>query len=409
MTRTLPLRDLAAIDRAPVRTGDSNVAAILEAVRRDGDAALARYAAGFGDPAPRRIERAELDAALERIPAAIRRALEGARERIERFARAQREALRDFTYESDGMRLSQRVLPLQSVGAYVPAGRFPLPSTALMTIVPAVVAGVERIAVCTPRATDATLAACTIAGATEVYELGGAQAIAALAFGTNLVARVDKIVGPGNAYVTEAKRLVAGVCGIDLLAGPSEVAVVAGDDADPALVAASLIAEAEHDVDARAFLITDAPAFVDTVEAELDRRLDGLETTAIARAALARSGAVVCTSMEACIAAANTLAVEHLELHGKRASAGAADFHSYGALFVELAAAFGDYGTGPNHTLPTGGAARYSSGLSVYDYLLVRPQLRPAGGPSDALVDDCAELALTEALPGHFAALRARR
>jgi histidinol dehydrogenase len=403
----LPLRELGAIDRAPLRRGDPAVAAILAAVEAEGDAALARYAAAFGDPPPRRIEPAELEAAPGRIATGVRRALEGARDRIERFARAQREALLDFSFEADGVALSQRVLPVRSAGAYVPAGRFVLPSTALMTIVPAKVAGVERIAVCTPRATGETLAACAIAGADEVYELGGAQAIAALAFGTALVRSVDVIAGPGNAFVTEAKRLVSGVCAIDLLAGPSEVAVIASGDADAGRVAASLVAEAEHDDDARAFLVSDDAALIERVDIELERRLDGLATAATVRTSLARSGAVLCDSPAACAAAANALAIEHLELHGARAAALADSLDAYGALFIDLPAAFGDYGAGPNHTLPTGGAARYSSGLSVYDFLLVRPQVRRAPKPAAVLVEDCAQLAQAEALPGHRAALLA--
>ncbi len=392
------------------RTADRDtVARILDRVKREGDIAVQSYALAFGDPAPRRIGPEECAHALDRVSDDLHLALERMRSRVAHFAQAQRRALREFSYTHDGLTMGQRIVPIRSVGAYVPSGRYPLPTTAMMTIVPAQVAGVERIAVCTPRATDAILAVCAILGVDEVYEIGGAQAIGALAYGTPSVAPVEKIVGPGNAYVNEAKRQVSGVCGIDLPAGPSEVAVIASYDADPASVARSLLAEAEHDPDARAYLLVDDEALLEAVQAEVERQAAGLPTAPIARQALAASGAILCESLDECARAADSLAVEHLELHGAEALTLRDRIASYGALFLDLPAALGDYGTGPNHTLPTGAAARFASGLSVYDFVLVRPFIERAGAePIDlALLDDCALIARAEGLPAHEAALRA--
>lgn len=408
-TMLLPRRPAGEIERTRKTADREAVARILDRVKREGDAAVQAFALAFGDPVPRRIPASECRDALARLPADVRLALERMSERVRRFAQAQRSALREFSYESGGLIVGQRIVALRSLGVYVPAGRHPLPSTAVMTVVPAQVAGVARIALCTPRAADATLAACAMLGVAEVYEIGGAQAIAALAFGTRSIERVDKIAGPGNAYVNEAKRQVAGVCGIDVPAGPSEVAVIASRGADPAAIARSLLAEAEHDVDARAYLLTDEDALVAAVETELDAQASRLATRDVALAAIAASGAIMCDSIESCAAVANAMAIEHVELHGDAAAAARDLLETYGALFVGVPAAFGDYGAGPNHTLPTGSAARYAAGLSVYDYVAVRPFVQREALIDGALIDDCMALAQAEGLPAHRAALHAAR
>jgi histidinol dehydrogenase len=276
-----------------------------------------------------------------------------------------------------------------------------------MTVVPARAAGCARIAVCTPNAVDATLAVCALAGVDEVYELGGAQAIGALAYGTASIAPVDKIFGPGNAYVSEAKRQVAGICGVDLPAGPSEVAVIASADADPADAARSLLAEAEHDVDARAYLLTDSAAFAAAVDAAIVRLASGLATRDVALAAIGSSGAIVCDSLDACVRCADAMAIEHVELLGPAAASLSDRLRSYGAVFVGLPSAFGDYGAGPNHTLPTQSSARYAAGLSVYDFVSVRPFIERVAAIDARLIGDCMTLARMEGLPAHEAALAA--
>jgi len=388
-----------------------DVGETMRDVRRNGDAAVARAAARFGDPAPRIIGREELAPACERVDTALLAALEGAAGRIRAFASLQRSALRDVATTAGGFELSHRVVPVRSAGIYAPAGRYPLLSSLLMGAIPARVAGVERVVVCTPRASDAMLAAAFVAGADCVYEAGGAQAIAALAYGTESIAAVDAVAGPGNRYVAAAKRAVAGVCAIDALAGPSEVVIVASGDADARLVAADLLAQAEHDADACASLLTDDAAFAGAVDAELARQLAALATADVARAAIERNGRCAVLALDAAIELANALAPEHLELQGARAEALAGRARCYGALFVGSGAAevFGDYGIGPNHVLPTGGTARFAGGLSVFTFLAVRTVMRSAGTLDPQLVAETAELAHAEGLDAHRRAALARR
>ncbi|MGC2129358.1 MAG: histidinol dehydrogenase [Candidatus Aquilonibacter sp.] len=345
----------------PQATLAPEVQPIIAAVRERGDAALAEYARAFGDPPPRLISRDEIEAAYAKSDSALRDALAGAALRIERFARAQRDALADVAIREGELELGHRVVPLERVGIYVPAGRHPLPSSLLMGAIPARVAGVRERAVCTPRAAREVLAAAHVAGVDEVFEVGGAQAIAALAYGTQSIPRVDLIVGPGNAYVTAAKRAVFGVCGIDALAGPSEIAIVASADANADLVAADMLAQAEHDPDARALLITDDRTFARAVGERIDERLTRLDTAPTARTSLERSGGFVVLALEDAPGFCNRLAPEHLSLQGTRAEALASRCSTYGTLFIGEAAAevFGDYGSGPNHVLHTGGTARF--------------------------------------------------
>lgn len=381
---------------------DEAARAIVENVRRDGDVALAVYAESFGDERPRRIAQEEIAAAYERIDPALRDALHAAAERIERFARAQRGALNDLEIDLGWAKIGHRAVPLQRAGIYVPAGAYPLPSTLLMCAIPARVAGVASIVACTPRAHDTILAAARVAGVRDLFLVGGAQAIAAMAYGTETIARADIVVGPGNAYVAAAKRLVYGACGIDAIAGPSEVLIVASSDADARIVAADLIAQAEHDTDARATLVTDDAAFGDRVASELERQLAHVATSAIARTALSREWCRVMPLREA-VDFANDVAPEHLELHGARAEALAPSMRAYGTLFVGSMAGevFGDYGIGPNHVLPTGGAARFSSGLSVFSFLAIRTYQHASGEADATLVAQTATLAESEGLDGH--------
>ncbi|MDE2480736.1 MAG: histidinol dehydrogenase [bacterium] len=380
-----------------------NVDAIVAHVREAGDAALAECAARFGDPAPRRVPTSEMRTALDAIEPTLRDALTRAAERIERFARAQRDAFADLSFEAHGIVMGHRLIPIQRVGIYVPAGRHPLPSSLLMGAIPARVAGVASRAVCTPRVTPVILAAAALCGIEELYELGGPQAIAALAYGTALVPKVDLIVGPGNAYVTAAKRAVYGACGIDALAGASEIVVAATDDADARIVAADLLAQAEHDPQARAILITPSAAFADAVEAEVRRQLDELSTAQTARASLAANGAAVVVPLAEIPALCNALAPEHLSLQGAQAEALAEQLRTYGTLFIggAVGEVFGDYGSGPNHVLPTNGSARYSSGLSVLTFLTVRTFERAGGAVDPGMIRDAEIIARAEGLDAH--------
>jgi histidinol dehydrogenase len=381
----------------------SGVTEIVEAVRAGGDAAVARFAQRFGDPPPRRISPDEMASAADAVDVQTLELIRRAAKRIRRFAQAQRAALHDVAIATHGMEIGHRAIPLERAGIYVPGGRYPLPSTVLMCAIPARVAGVASVVLCTPNASAQTLAAAHEAGVDACYEIGGAQAIAAMAFGTETIPKVDLIAGPGNAYVTAAKRQVYGVCGVDMLAGPSELVVIASAGARADLVAADLLAQAEHDPMARVMLLTDDAALADSVDAILQQRLATLSTADTARAALEGSGCCAILPLDRAVERANAIAPEHLALHGAAAESLEPGLHSYGSLFVgPLAAqAFGDYGIGANHVLPTGGSARFTSGLSVLTFLKLRTYLRSGTMLDSEIVHDTAAFARIEGLTAH--------
>jgi histidinol dehydrogenase/sulfopropanediol 3-dehydrogenase len=365
-------------DDAVVR---DRVSDIVTKVRADGDEALRTLTARFDDVDRERptLTDEERDRALARLEEDERRIIDHNHERIRRFAERQLESVSAFETEFDeGVRMGHTLRPIQHIGAYVPGGRYPLLSSALMTITPPVVAGVDNVAVATPPAGDdglphaATVYAAEVAGADELFVAGGAQAIASLAYGTETVPAVDKIVGPGNAYTVEAKRQVYGDVGIDMLAGPSEVLVLADGTADPELVASDLLAQAEHDPNARPLLVTTETALGDDVIDEVATQLDTLSTADVAGAAWEDNGeVVVCDTIDEAVAVTNEYAPEHLEVHTEDPRSLFEDLHSYGSLFLgeQSAVVYSDKCVGTNHTLPTGGAARYTSGLSVFDCL----------------------------------------
>lgn len=387
---------------------------ILSDIRRRGTEALLEYGRRFKDSAPGDrlvLGRDELETALERIPTVRRELLERTAERIARFARAQRESLTDRAVEIDGGRAGWRVRPVDRAGCYAPGGRFPLPSSVLMTAVTAREAGVKEIWVASPRPGDLACAAAAIGGATALVAAGGAQAIAALAYGVDGIAPCDVIVGPGNRWVTAAKQLVVGRVGIDMLAGPSELVVLADATAHAATVAADLLAQAEHDPDAVPILVALDDALVADVDAELERQLVDLPTAEIARAALQNGGVIRAAGRDEAVQLCDALAPEHLEVVTSDASELADRLGAYGALFVGESAAevLGDYGAGPNHVLPTGGTARYCGGLSVQDFLVTRSWMEIDGGESAAqLQRDAVELARLEGLEAHARAAERR-
>ena len=386
-------------------------APIVEAVRAGGEAALRQYAERFAEVAPGGggplfLDRPALDRALAGLPAGDRARLERVAERIRVFAEAQKRALSDVTVTVPGGTAGHWIAPLERAGCYAPGGRYPLPSSVLMTAVTARTAGVKEIWVASPKPGPMTLAAAAIAGAEGVLAAGGAHAIAALAFGAppGLLSPCDVIVGPGNRYVTAAKQLVAGRVAIDMLAGPSELVVFADATASPAVIAADLLAQAEHDPDAMPVLVALDSTLPDRVDAELGRQLADLPTAETARAALRNGGVIVVANVEEGIAACDALAPEHIELLLDRAAAVAPRLAHFGALFIGAGSAevLGDYGAGPNHVLPTAGTARSKGGLSVYTFLRVRSWLRidDVVG-ARPLIEDAAWFGRVEGLEGH--------
>ena len=379
--------------------------AIVDGVREGGRDALIEYAKKFDghvDGQPLLIERAELDAAKARLDADDLALLERVTLRVREFAQAQLDALSNLEMEVPGGKAGHSIVPVQRAGCYAPAGRYALPSTVIMTVVPAVVAGCEQVVLATPGTSDLMLAAAAVAGADRVLAVGGAQAVAAMAYGFEGFERCDVIVGPGNRWVTAAKKIVSGDCGIDMLAGPSELVLVGDESSDASTVAADLLAQAEHDEDARAFLVTTSEALIQKVMAELDQQLSVLPTAATAKVALNNGAALLCDSVEQVIATCNALAPEHLELHCNDAQAVADKIVNAGCMFIghQSAEVFGDYGVGPNHTLPTAGTARFSAGLNVFTFVRVRTWLKLDAAPQ-SLVDDTARLAELEGLIGH--------
>ena len=358
---------------------DSTAAEIIDAVRRDGDKAVAAYTEKFDrlslKPSEFAIGQAEMEAAVDECDDATIEALKTAATRIRAFHETQRPDAMEYEDEA-GVRLGARWTALEAVGLYVPGGTASYPSSVLMNAMPAQVAGVERIVMVVPtpdgNIKPLVLAAAKLGGVHEIYRIGGAQAVAALAYGTETIRPVDKIVGPGNAYVAAAKRRVFGVVGIDLIAGPSEILVVADAENDPDWVAIDLLSQAEHDTAAQSVLITDSAGFADSVAAAIERRLTTLPRSSIARESWNAQGAIVVVGdLEEAAAMVNRVAPEHLELATATPEALAAKIRHAGAIFLGryTPEAIGDYVAGPNHVLPTSRSARFLSGLGVLDFM----------------------------------------
>jgi histidinol dehydrogenase len=385
---------------------DAIVRDVLAAVRAEGLAALLRFAREFDkveiDERNIRVSQAEIEAGAAACAPEVREAIAFAAERIRAYHERQRPADQWFKDEA-GVELGWRWTPLESVGVYVPGGRAAYPSTVLMNAVPAAAAGVQRIAMVTPpgRLQPAVLAAAKIAGVTEIWRVGGAQAVAALAYGAGPIAPVDKIVGPGNAFVTAAKRRVYGVVGIDALAGPSEIVVVADGDNDPQWIAADLLSQAEHDPAAQSILITDDEAFAAKVEVAVVQQLLGLD--AAAASSWTTHGAVIIASLEDAVGLVDRLAPEHVELAVADPDGLAKRIRHAGAIFLGryTPEAIGDYVAGSNHVLPTSRAARFSSGLSLYDFLKRTSIVKCDPAAFALLGPHTVALAEAEGLPAH--------
>jgi histidinol dehydrogenase len=408
--RILKAGDSAAVEAllAPRREDDratrDAVAAIVEAVRADGDAAVRRYAAEFdGTTEPFEIPRAVWKRAARKAPRDVREALAMAASNIAKVAKKQ--VPRGFRVTvAPGVTVEQRVRALDRVGCYVPGGRYPLPSSLLMTAIPARVAGVKEIVAVCPRPDAVVLAAAEAAGITRLFRLGGAHAVAALAFGSATVPRVDRIVGPGNRYVAAAKGYVAAECGIDMQAGPSEILILS-DTGRPDWLAADLIAQAEHDPDARAILVTSRPRLAQAVAAEVAAQLP---SEGPARESLAVHGGIIVTrTPKQAIALANRMAPEHLVVDDE---ATAAAIECAGAIFIgqHTAQVAGDYAIGSNHVLPTGGAARVRGGLHAADFVRVVSVQRVTKQGLKRLGPAVRTLALAEGLTAHGRSMTVR-
>lgn len=387
------------------------VTSIIEDVRTRGDVALIDYTAQFDGielaPTDLRVNEQTLNAAADKVDTRVLAALREAIKNVRTFHERQLEQSWEFT-PADGVRLGQRIAPLDSVGLYVPGGTAAYPSSVVMNAVPAQVAGVKRIAVATPPRTltqnPAVAAALRELDITEIYAVGGAQAIAALAFGTQTTSRVDKITGPGNKYVAAAKKLVFGVAGIDAIAGPTEVVIIADDTARADFVAADLLAQAEHGEDAAAILMTTSDALARAVAHELQSQIESLPRRTIATTSLKNYGAIVVLhGMDEVCAITNWIAPEHLQLVTKDDEAIAAQIRHAGAIFFgqHTPEAVGDYLAGPNHVLPTGRTARFSSALGVYDFMKRTSVLRYSSEAFSKVAESITVLAECEGLAAH--------
>jgi len=385
---------------------------IIQAVRQRGDAAVLEYTNRLDR---RQLTRAEelwvaserMQRALEALPAEERRALELAAERIRHYHGHQQQASWDYT-EADGTRLGQKITPMARVGLYVPGGKASYPSSVLMNAIPAKVAGVSELVMVVPapegQLNDMVLAAAAVAGVDQVLTLGGAQAVAAMAYGTETLPKVDKIVGPGNIYVATAKRAVFGQVDIDMIAGPSEILVICDGQTDPDWIAMDLFSQAEHDEQAQSILISPDAGFLDRVEAAMARLLPGLERADIVRTSLANRGALIqVRDLEQALAVSNRVAPEHLELSVADPDALLAGVVHAGAIFMGrfTPEALGDYCAGPNHVLPTSGTARFSSPLGVYDFQKRSSIIYCSARGASQLAATAATLARSEALEAH--------
>ena len=399
------LAERGATDLADVEPA---VRRIVNDVRRNGDRAVRRYAMrwdGLGKGDPLRVPEDELHQAWEKTDPPLQDAIKQAAGNIRRYAEWQASpATNEWRREiQPGVSVGQLVRPLESVGCYVPGGRYPLPSTLLMTVIPAQVASVRQIRVASPHPAQATLAAAAFLGVREFYRVGGAQAIAAFAYGTEEIPRVDKIVGPGNRYVTAAKKLVAFDCAIDFLAGPTE-AVIISAEGDPACIASDLVAQAEHDPDALCIFITTSRALAKKVQKDAQKRT---RTNPIAAQSLARRGAILLVaSLEQAVEISNRIAPEHLTLPAELVPL----VQHAGAVFLDefTPQAAGDYVSGPNHVLPTGGMARVRGGLSVLDFVRVIACQQVSREGISQIAPSGITLANAEGLKGHAEAFRVR-
>ena len=402
------LASLTRYDAAQDPAVQKTVRKILADVRKRGDAAVREYTKKFDGVSPRDFPVSQ--EFLEAVPAAQADALRAAHQRIKAFHEKQLQKSWDFT-DADGTRLGQQVSPLERVGLYVPGGTAAYPSSVLMNAVPAKVAGVRELVMASPNPNPLVLAAAALAGVDRVIGIGGAQAIAALAYGTKSIARVDKIVGPGNAYVAEAKRQVFGEVGIDMVAGPSEILVIADASANADWVAMDLFSQAEHDASAQAILLSPDETFLDAVASSIRKLIAEMPRRKVIAASLEARGALILTrDLEEACAVANRIAPEHIEIAVQSPERFLSKIRNAGAIFLGhwSSEAIGDYCAGPNHVLPTAGTARFSSPLGVYDFQKRTSVIAVSKESAGKLGRIAMTLAEGEGLPAHARAAEMR-
>jgi len=395
----------------------NRVKAIIAGVRRSGDRALRDFCREFDDAVidEIRVGRDEIEEAYEMVEAGAVESIKFAVGNVRKFHARQLRAVKEFSVSERGLRLEMKMKPVQRVGCYVPGGNYPLPSTAIMTVVPAIVAGVPEVVLCTPPRKQGdvdpvVLVAADVAGAREIYRVGGAQAIAAMAYGTESIRAVDLVVGPGNRYVQAAKREVFGRVGIDFLAGPSEVCIVADDSASVEILAFDLLAQAEHDRDARVVLVTDSDKLGRAVAERVQELADETGTREILRRSVDRGVVLLVKKLEEAAEIANRFAPEHLVLMTKKGKRFNELFTTYGCMFVGRysAVALGDYVAGSNHTLPTAGGARYTGGLSTFHFLRFPTVVQIGKEGYDRISYHGQNFGRIEGLEGHWRSVMAR-
>ena len=382
----------------------STVDEIIADVAQNGDAAVKKYCEKFdGKIDSLEVSKEEIEKAFQTVDTKVIDAIKQSIANVKIFAQAQLKSVKEFEIENNGMILGQKIIPLERTGAYVPGGNYPLPSSAIMSCVPAKVAGVKEVIMCSPKIKDVTIVAGVLAGADRIFKVGGVQAIAAMAYGTQTIPKVDKITGPGNKFVTFAKKQVFGVCGLDFLAGPSEVMIIADGSAKPEFVAADMLAQCEHDADASAILLTTDEVFAQKVQTKIKEFLQNLKTAEIASKALEHSYIVLIENLDEAVEIANKKAPEHLELMTNCNEVLKEKLTSYGSLFIGdfAAEALGDYCSGTNHILPTNKVARYSGGLSVFDFVKILTYQKALPAKTNEITAIASTLAQTEGLCAH--------
>lgn len=378
---------------------------ILQDVKKKGDEAVLKYTEKFDKQKMKSLEmsKEQIKAAYEKVDDKTLSLLKKTAENIRFFAEKQLDQFKNFETERNSMILGQKVIALERVGCYVPGGRYPLPSSALMSIIPAKVAGVKDVIVCSPKIAPVTIVAADIAGADRIFCIGGIQAIGAMAYGTYSVPQVGKIVGPGNKYVNAAKKEVYGIVGIDFIAGPSEVLIIADETGNPEFIAADMLAQAEHDPNARADLITTSKELAKNVNKQIKIQLAKLKTKEAAKLALKNGRIIIADGLDIAVSIANRRAPEHLEIQVNNPENVIEKLCNYGSLFIgeNTAEVFGDYCSGTNHVLPTNGAARYTGGLAVKDFVKIVTFQRFTGGIPKELIQIASGIAEIEGLDGH--------
>lgn len=390
-----------------------SVEEIARDVKQNGDDAVKKYSKQFDneDLESFLVSNGQILDAYKKVDRETINAIKKSIENVKKFSEKQLKSVKNLKTQIDGNELGHKIIPIERAGCYIPGGNYPLLSSAIMTIIPARVAGVKEIVACSPKIKPETIVAADMAGADKIYKIGGVQAIAAMAYGTQSVSKVNKIVGPGNKYVTAAKKYVYGEVGIDFLAGPSEVMIIADETANPEFVSADMLAQCEHDLDARAFLVCFSTDFAKKVEASAQKQLEKLSTKEIASSAFEKSFAIVVKSIDEAIELSNKKAPEHLEICFKNTKKYADKFKNYGSLFIGnySAEVYGDYCSGTNHVLPTNEVSKYSGGLSVFDFIKIQTYQTISKAGNKKISQVASNLAEKEGLQAHKLAADVRK